>query len=115
MAGSSQLPDEAAALPLQPLGGWRCGPSDHRETSWCTRRALTGPGRGSCSNDRRAGLDPFTRWAAAGKAGGAAMWMQISHPGRQVLARMPGVAWGPSAVAVELGKHSKRFRPAPWQ
>jgi 2,4-dienoyl-CoA reductase-like NADH-dependent reductase (Old Yellow Enzyme family) len=37
------------------------------------------------------------------------MWMQISHPGRQVQARMPGVAWGPSAVAVELGKHSKRF------
>jgi 2,4-dienoyl-CoA reductase-like NADH-dependent reductase (Old Yellow Enzyme family) len=37
------------------------------------------------------------------------MWMQINHPGRQVQARMPGVVWGPSAVAVELGKHSKRF------
>jgi 2,4-dienoyl-CoA reductase-like NADH-dependent reductase (Old Yellow Enzyme family) len=35
--------------------------------------------------------------------------MQISHPGRQVRAEMPGVVWGPSAVAVELGKHSKRF------
>jgi 2,4-dienoyl-CoA reductase-like NADH-dependent reductase (Old Yellow Enzyme family) len=37
------------------------------------------------------------------------MWMQISHPGRQVRGEMPGVAWGPSAVPVELGKHSKRF------
>jgi 2,4-dienoyl-CoA reductase-like NADH-dependent reductase (Old Yellow Enzyme family) len=35
--------------------------------------------------------------------------MQISHPGRQVQAGMPGVVWGPSAVAVELGRHSKRF------
>src|SRR6202035_5679313 len=43
------------------------------------------------------------------KAGGAAVWMQISHPGRQVQARMPGVVWGPSAVAVELGRHSRRF------
>ena len=37
------------------------------------------------------------------------MWMQISHPGRQVRADMPGVAWAPSAVGVELGRHSKRF------
>jgi 2,4-dienoyl-CoA reductase-like NADH-dependent reductase (Old Yellow Enzyme family) len=35
--------------------------------------------------------------------------MQISHPGRQVQARMPGVVWGPSAIALELGRHSKRF------
>jgi 2,4-dienoyl-CoA reductase-like NADH-dependent reductase (Old Yellow Enzyme family) len=37
------------------------------------------------------------------------MWMQISHPGRQVRAEMPGVVWAPSPVAIELGKHSKRF------
>jgi 2,4-dienoyl-CoA reductase-like NADH-dependent reductase (Old Yellow Enzyme family) len=37
------------------------------------------------------------------------MWMQISHPGRQVRATMPGVAWAPSDVAIELGKHSRRF------
>ena len=35
--------------------------------------------------------------------------MQISHPGRQVRANMPGVCWGPSAVPLEMGKHSKRF------
>jgi 2,4-dienoyl-CoA reductase-like NADH-dependent reductase (Old Yellow Enzyme family) len=57
----------------------------------------------------RAPLESFTRWAEAGKAGGGAVWMQISHPGRQVQARMPGVVWGPSAIAVELGRHSKRF------
>src|SRR5258708_9794297 len=69
--------------------------------------ALTGPG--GMVFDDRAPLDPFARWAEAGKADGAAMWMQISHPGRQVQARMPGVAWAPSAIAIEMGKHSKRF------
>ncbi|MGH8861047.1 MAG: 2,4-dienoyl-CoA reductase, partial [Jatrophihabitantaceae bacterium] len=39
-----------------------------------------------------------------------AMWLQINHPGRQVRANMAGVAWGPSAVGMELGKHTKRFR-----
>jgi 2,4-dienoyl-CoA reductase-like NADH-dependent reductase (Old Yellow Enzyme family) len=74
--------------------------------------ALTGPG--GVVADKHAPLDPFSRWAEAGKASGATMWMQINHPGRQVQARMPGVVWGPSAVAVELGKHSKRFgRPEP--
>src|ERR1700731_4783701 len=69
--------------------------------------ALTGPG--GVVLDDLAPLDPFTRWAEAAKAGGGAVWMQISHPGRQVQAAMPGVVWGPSAVAVELGRHSKRF------
>jgi 2,4-dienoyl-CoA reductase-like NADH-dependent reductase (Old Yellow Enzyme family) len=59
--------------------------------------------------DERTPLQPFVKWAAAGKAGGAAMWMQINHPGRQMQAQMPGVVWAPSAVGVELGKHSKRF------
>ncbi len=68
---------------------------------------LTGPG-GVVLDDRSA-LDPFVHWAEAGKAGGAAMWMQINHLGRQVQARMPGVVWAPSPVAVQLGKHSKRF------
>jgi 2,4-dienoyl-CoA reductase-like NADH-dependent reductase (Old Yellow Enzyme family) len=69
--------------------------------------ALTGPG--GVVLDDRTPLEPFARWAEAGKGGGAATWIQVSHPGRQVPARQPGVVWGPSAVAVELGKHSKRF------
>ncbi len=38
------------------------------------------------------------------------MWMQISHPGRQVQAHMPGVAWGPSDIPVDVGPRlSKQF------
>ena len=69
--------------------------------------SLTGPG--GIVLDHAAPLEPFAQWAQAGKAGGAALWMQISHPGRQVRAVMPGVVWGPSAVGIELGRHSKRF------
>src|SRR3981189_530129 len=61
--------------------------------------ALTGPG--GIVLDHAAALEPFAQWAQAGKAGGAALWMQISHPGRQVSAVMPGVVWGPSAVGIE--------------
>jgi 2,4-dienoyl-CoA reductase-like NADH-dependent reductase (Old Yellow Enzyme family) len=35
--------------------------------------------------------------------------MQINHPGRQVRANMGEEAWAPSAVALDLGKHSKLF------
>ncbi|MCT7367489.1 NADH:flavin oxidoreductase/NADH oxidase family protein [Mycolicibacterium llatzerense] len=73
--------------------------------------ALTGPG--GVVLDANSPLAPFRDWAKAGKKGGAKMWMQISHPGRQVNANMPGVVWGPSDVAVDVGKHSKRFgRPS---
>lgn len=54
-------------------------------------------------------LEPFAEWARAGRERGAAMWMQINHPGRQVEADMPGVAWAPSAVSVDLGRQSSRF------
>ncbi|GAA4525093.1 NADH:flavin oxidoreductase/NADH oxidase family protein [Amycolatopsis samaneae] len=69
--------------------------------------ALTGPA--GVVLDDAAPLGPFAEWAEAGKAGGAAMWMQLNHPGRQVQADLPGVVWGPSAVGVDLGRHSGRF------
>jgi 2,4-dienoyl-CoA reductase-like NADH-dependent reductase (Old Yellow Enzyme family) len=69
--------------------------------------ALTGPG--GVVLDADSPLEPFAAWARAGKTGGAAMWMQISHPGRQVQANMPGVVWGPSDKAVDLGRLSKQF------
>jgi 2,4-dienoyl-CoA reductase-like NADH-dependent reductase (Old Yellow Enzyme family) len=69
--------------------------------------ALTGPA--GVVLDDRAPIEPFARWASAAKAEGAAVWMQISHPGRQVPAGLPGVVWGPSAVPVDLGRHSRRF------
>lgn len=69
--------------------------------------ALTGPA--GVVLDADAPLAPFREWAAAAKGGGAQVWMQINHPGRQVRADMPGVAWGPSAVRVDLGRSSGRI------
>jgi 2,4-dienoyl-CoA reductase-like NADH-dependent reductase (Old Yellow Enzyme family) len=71
------------------------------------RRALTGPGTIALEKDTP--LAPFAAWAREARAHGAQVWMQISHPGRQVLANMGGLAWAPSAVALDLGKHSKLF------
>jgi 2,4-dienoyl-CoA reductase-like NADH-dependent reductase (Old Yellow Enzyme family) len=106
MAGSSQLPDERL---ISLYRRWGDGGAGLLITGnvMVHAEALTGPG--GVVLDDQSPLDSFTRWAEAGKAGGAAMWMQINHPGRQVQGHMPGVAWGPSAVALELGKHSKRF------
>jgi 2,4-dienoyl-CoA reductase-like NADH-dependent reductase (Old Yellow Enzyme family) len=106
MAGSAQLPDERL---ISLYRRWGAGGAGLLITGnvMVHAEALTGPA--GVVLDDRAPLEPFVRWAQAGKAGGAAVWMQISHPGRQVQARMPGVVWGPSAVAIELGRHSKRF------
>ena len=35
--------------------------------------------------------------------------MQLNHPGRQTYANLGGKLWAPSAVALDLGKHSKLF------
>src|ERR1700730_14430139 len=106
MAGSSQLPDERL---ISLYRRWGAGGAGLLITGnvMIHAEALTGPGGGVL--DAHAPWEPFKRWAEAGKAGGAAVWVQISHPGRQVRAEMPGVVWAPSPVAVELGKHSKRF------
>src|SRR4030088_1140011 len=106
LAGSAQLPDERL---ISLYRRWGAGGAGLLITGnvMVHAEALTGPA--GVVLDDRAPLESFTRWADAGKAGGATMWMQISHPGRQVQARMPGGVWGPSAVAVELGRHSKRF------
>ncbi|MCX5380391.1 NADH:flavin oxidoreductase/NADH oxidase family protein [Streptomyces sp. NBC_00091] len=71
------------------------------------RRALTSPG--TVVLDARSPLEPFRRWARAASSGGAQVWMQINHPGRQVGSDMPGTAWAPSDVRVSLGKHTGRF------
>ncbi|MEU1208531.1 NADH:flavin oxidoreductase/NADH oxidase family protein [Nocardia sp. NPDC005825] len=106
LAGPGQLPDERTVAVYR---RWGAGGAGLLITGnvMVHARALTGPG--GIVLDAAAPLQPFAAWAAAGKAGGAAMWMQISHPGRQVQANMPGVVWGPSDIAVNLGRHSKRF------
>ena len=70
-------------------------------------RALTGPATLVLEADTP--LEPFQRWAQAARRHGAQAWMQINHPGRQVMANMGGQAWAPSAIALDMGKHSKLF------
>jgi len=53
--------------------------------------AMTGPGGvylGKETLDEPDVRKRFEAWAAAGKSGGSALYMQISHPGRQVYAAM---------------------------
>lgn len=72
--------------------------------------AMTGPG--GIALEAATPLDGFKRWAEAvhrHAPAGTQLWMQINHPGRQVFAAMGEVAWAPSAVALNMGKHSKLF------
>ncbi|MFD7437492.1 NADH:flavin oxidoreductase/NADH oxidase family protein [Streptomyces sp. NPDC059861] len=106
MAGDGQLPDkELFGL----YRHWAAGGAGLLITGnvMVHAEALTGPA--GVVLDAAAPLEPFIEWAEAGKSGGGAIWMQINHPGRQIGSDMPGVVWGPSAVAVDLGKHSSRF------
>lgn len=70
-------------------------------------RAMTGPGGVALEADTP--LEPFKAWAKAARHNGTQVWMQINHPGRQVMAAMGGTAWAPSAIPLEMGKHSKMF------
>ncbi|MDT3250441.1 NADH:flavin oxidoreductase/NADH oxidase family protein [Serratia sp. root2] len=70
-------------------------------------RAMTGPGGVALEADTP--LEPFKAWAKAARHNGTQVWMQINHPGRQVMAAMGGTAWAPSAIPLEMGKHSKLF------
>ncbi|MGA5193248.1 NADH:flavin oxidoreductase/NADH oxidase family protein [Streptomyces exfoliatus] len=106
MAGNGQLPDEQLFTLYR---RWAAGGTGLLITGnvMVHAEALTGPA--GVVLDENAPLEPFTEWAKAGKSGGAAIWMQINHPGRQVVSDMPGVVWGPSDIGVSLGKHSSRF------
>jgi 2,4-dienoyl-CoA reductase-like NADH-dependent reductase (Old Yellow Enzyme family) len=72
------------------------------------RRAMTGPGGIVLENDRH--IERFRRWAQTARANGAQIWMQLNHPGRQMAAALGQETWAPSAVALEMGRFSKRFR-----
>lgn len=106
MAVAGQLPGaEIARL----YGAWADGGAGLIITGnvMIDGRALTGPG--GIVLQAGTPLQPFRDWAKAGRRGGAQLWMQLNHPGRQVLAAMGGNRWAPSAVALDLGKHSKLF------
>nr|WP_315595200.1 NADH:flavin oxidoreductase/NADH oxidase family protein [uncultured Cupriavidus sp.] len=70
-------------------------------------RAMTGPG-GVVLEDA-AHLDRFKRWAQAGRANRAQLWLQINHPGRQMPANLGQPTWAPSAVPLNLGNMSRHF------
>ena len=109
MAGSAQLPDERL---ISLYRRWGAGGAGLLITGnvMVHAEALTGPA--GVVLDDRAPLESFTRWAQAGKAGGAAVWMQISHPGRQVQARMPGVVWGTVGDRGRAREAQQAFRAA---
>ena len=71
--------------------------------------AMTGPG--GLVLQAGTPLAPFRAWAEAVHAGGAKVWMQINHPGRQVFAALGNPGWAPSAVPLAMGKHGKLFAP----
>ncbi|SCZ39936.1 MULTISPECIES: NADH:flavin oxidoreductase/NADH oxidase family protein [unclassified Pseudomonas] len=71
------------------------------------RNALTGPCGVVLESDRH--LDRFRRWADACRSHGAQAWMQINHPGRQLMAALGQIAVAPSQVAVELPGLGKLF------
>lgn len=73
------------------------------------RRAMTGPGGVVLESEAHAAR--FRRWAEAARSGGAQVWMQINHPGRQMPVGMGQATLAPSAVSLELGSFSRQFAP----
>lgn len=76
-------------------------------------RAMTGPGGVVLDSPD---LSPqigerFRAWADAAKSGGAQIWMQINHPGRQMPAALRQPTLAPSAVPMALGSFSRQFSP----
>lgn len=71
------------------------------------KQAMTGPG--GVALEKHTPLASFERWAKIIKSNGALAVMQINHPGRQVFKNMQGKAIAPSAVPLDMGKHSKLF------
>lgn len=69
--------------------------------------ALSGPA--SVVLQAETDLKPFMDWADAGRARGAQFWMQINHPGRQVLAALGEQSVSASDVAVDIPGMSKNF------
>ena len=74
--------------------------------------AMTGPGGvylGKHTLDDPKVKDRFERWTRAGKSGGSALFMQISHPGRQVYATMGTEIVSASTTRVKMPGLQKMF------
>jgi 2,4-dienoyl-CoA reductase-like NADH-dependent reductase (Old Yellow Enzyme family) len=107
MADENHAPSEAL---LRLYHAWAAGGAGLIVTGnvMIDRRAMTGPAGVVLENDRH--IARFRRWAQTARANGAQVWMQINHPGRQVAAALGQETWAPSAVALDMGRFSKRFR-----
>ncbi len=106
MAGTGQVPDEALFTLYR---RWSAGGTGLLITGNVMVHAAAMTGPAGVVLDADSPLAPFAAWAEAAHSGGAKVWMQVNHPGRQVEADMPGVAWGPSALRVDVGRNSARF------
>ncbi len=71
------------------------------------RRAMTGPGGVVLESSQY--KNRFEAWSRTARSRGAAVWMQINHPGRQMPAAMGQETLAPSAVSMDLGRFSKQF------
>ncbi|TLU61194.1 NADH:flavin oxidoreductase/NADH oxidase family protein [Thalassotalea litorea] len=69
--------------------------------------AMTGPAGIALEADST--LDAFREWSSVVDKSECKLIMQINHPGRQVFKRQGGKVFAPSAVALDMGKHSKMF------
>lgn len=70
-------------------------------------RAMTGPGGVVLEDGRH--MDRFKRWADAARRGGTKVFMQLNHPGRQVMANMGQPTLAPSAIAVRIPGLERAF------
>jgi 2,4-dienoyl-CoA reductase-like NADH-dependent reductase (Old Yellow Enzyme family) len=71
------------------------------------KEAMTGPG--GVVLDKDSELTRFKLWADTAKQNKTKVWMQISHPGRQVYKKMGGKVYSPSNIALNMGKLSDMF------
>ena len=88
MAEPGQVPGEALVTLYKAWGGGAPG-LILTGNVMVDPQALTGPGGVVLQKSTLSEADNrarFERWSSAAKAGGSKVWMQISHPGRQVYA-----------------------------
>ena len=71
------------------------------------RRALASPG--SVVLDSARHLDAFGRWAMACRSRGALAWLQLNHPGRQMLTALGQPGFAPSGISVDATDTGMQF------
>ena len=106
LAASGQLPDSKLFTLYR---RWASGGAGLLITGnvMISPAALTGPA--SVVLQHGTDLAPFKKWAQAGRAQDAQFWMQINHPGRQVLADLGEEAVSASDVALDIPELAGKF------